>query len=156
MAAKPVMREEDTRETRSRRKAWVSPATLDTPKLSGWNTRWVRWNTNGQEDSVHLSNMRIQGYEPVRKEDMPDGFFYDTFNEGKYEGVVRRGDLVLMKIDPEIIRDRTRQMREKTDKLQEAVNSELASKSNQYTPMYKPNIQQYDVVGRKPKFQEED
>jgi hypothetical protein len=38
---------------------------------AGVSFNWKRWSVNGQEDPFYISNMRLQGWEPVTGEDMP-------------------------------------------------------------------------------------
>jgi hypothetical protein len=40
-------------------------------KPEGVSFNWKRWSVNGQEDPFYISNMRLQGWEPVTGSDMP-------------------------------------------------------------------------------------
>lgn len=150
-----VSREETLRASQERKKSWVPPARLDNPPPpEGYSYKWIRWFDGRTEDTKNLVDAFAQGYEPVRLTELPDSFRMDAFNEGRYEGVVRKGDLMLCKLPIEIKEDRTRQIQELTNRQLQATQRELANGSNQYVRMERPNIHDSVSVGR-PEFQED-
>ena len=148
-------REETLRASQERKKSWVPPSHLDNPPPpAGYSYKWIRYHDGRGEDTKNLISAFQQGYEPVKMEELPHGFRMDAFNEGRYEGVVRKGDLMLCKLPLEIKEDRTRQIQERTDLQRQATQRELGSGSNQYIRMEKPTIADSTSVGR-PEIQED-
>ena len=86
-----------SREKTTRRKPWAPPSSLDAPPApDGYKYRWIRAETLGQEDNKNLNARLREGFELVRA-DSDDGQ-YPTIQEGKYQGVIGVGGLLLAKI----------------------------------------------------------
>ena len=58
-----------------------------------------------------------------------------AMGEGKHEGIVRSGDLILAKVPVDIHEARTKYYDDTTDRLQQAVDMELGKNSNSNMPI---------------------
>ena len=86
-----------SREKTTRRKPWAPPSSLDAPPApDGYKYRWIRAETLGQEDNKNLNARLREGFELVRADS--DKGQYPTIQEGKYQGVIGVGGLLLAKI----------------------------------------------------------
>jgi len=132
-----VSRELGSREETARVKKWVNPSHLDTPPAPpGYKYYWVRDQILSQPDDKNVLNRLRQGYEPVHPDELPDGYLFSTDSHRKLEGgVVRSGDLILMKAPIEIVEQRTEYFREKTRRLEASVNAELQKHNSSRMPI---------------------
>ena len=101
-----ISRKSDTREKASRRKPWAPPSRLDAPEPpEGYVHRWVRTAMRGEEDKMNVNAKLREGWEPVRKDEYPD-YEAPTIDDGRYEGVIGQGGLMLCRIPEETARER--------------------------------------------------
>jgi hypothetical protein len=126
-----------SRADEQRVKNWEPPQKLETPPPpDGWKYRWVRRELVGTDEDQNVYGRMRQGYEVVRAEEIRDIFPYiDTVKEGKHTGVVRNGDLILMKVPLHIVEQRNAYYEELTRKQEAAVNQELLAKDNDVMPV---------------------
>ncbi len=132
------MSDKTTRKSRAsetRKTTWTPPNALDAPEApDGYKYRWLRYELVGEDHSRNVYERTRQGYELVRPEEL-DGFEVDVMKEGKHEGVVRSGDLILAKVPNEIHEARTEFYENQTDRLQQAVDMELGRSDNPNMPI---------------------
>lgn len=116
-----------TREAVTRPKTWTPPNKLDTPEPpEGFEYRWVRHELIGEDQASNVYSRNRQGYEQVRIDDPEfQGFQADSMpSESKRSGVVRSGDLILMKVPKEIVNQRNSYFRDQARAMQAAVDGE--------------------------------
>jgi hypothetical protein len=90
-------RSAETRASQTRRTPWKPPSMLDAPEApAGYQFRWIREATRGQDDKSNMSKRIREGYEPVRAEDYPE-FEAPTIDSGSNIGVIGVGGLILAK-----------------------------------------------------------
>lgn len=125
-------------ETRqSRPKVWQRPNKLDTPvPPPGYRYRWVRYTIRNEEDNMNVYGRNREGYEVVRPDDLAGGYA-DVVSEGKHEGVVRSGDLILMKVPEEIADQRNSFYEGQAKAMQQAVDMELDRNDSDLLPITK-------------------
>ena len=100
-------RESATRETETRRKPWAPPSRLDAPDPpAGYVHRWIRTSMRGEEDKMNVNTKLREGWEPVRKDEYPD-YEAPTIDEGRWEGVIGQGGLMLCRIPVETAQERS-------------------------------------------------
>jgi len=133
------MSEHETRKTReetgTRKTTWTPPAMLDVPEApEGYKYRWIRYELLGEDHSRNVFERTRQGYELVRPDEL-NGFETDVMSEGKHEGVVRSGDLVLAKVPLEIANARTEYYDNQAKRLQQSVDMELGKEQNPLMPI---------------------
>ena len=128
-----------TRKTRSsgtRKTAWTPPSKLDTPTPpDGVHYRWVRHELLNEDQSGNVHERARQGYEPVKPDELGGNWQSDVLDTGKHAGVVRSGDLILMKVDQQIADERNEYYDNKTKMQERAVNSELQSNNSAAAPI---------------------
>ena len=103
-------RESESRIKQSRKKDWTPPSSLDAPAApQGYCHRWVRTATQGLEDVANVSKKLREGWEFVRAEEVHNEIGeheYPVIHEGKYQGLIGVGGLVLARIPEEIVEQR--------------------------------------------------
>ena len=106
-----------SRDKTTRRKPWAPPSSLDAPPApDGYKYRWIRAETLGETDNKNMSARMREGFELVRADSDSQ---YPTIQEGKYQGVIGVGGLVLAKIPEEIVEERMSYFAQKTQVVRE-------------------------------------
>ena len=118
-------REAQTREKKAARKPWAPPSALDAPNPpEGYVHRWVRLEIRGQDDRKNVMARLREGWEPVRAEEYPD-FESPVVEEGKFEGVIGVGGLILCRIPIETVQERDQFFASKTQNQMDAVDNDM-------------------------------
>ncbi len=100
-------RASETRETETRRKPWAPPSHLAAPEAPpGFVHRWIRVAMRGEEDKMNVNAKLREGWEPVRKDEYPN-YEAPVIDDGRYEGVIGQGGLMLCRIPVETVAERT-------------------------------------------------
>ena len=135
-----------SREKPTRRKPWAPPSSLDAPPApDGYKYRWIRAETLGQADNKNLNARLREGFELVRA-DSDDGM-YPTIQEGKYQGVIGVGGLLLAKIPVEIVEERMAYFKQQVLDKEEAVANDLLKEQHPSMPVSKPDRQSRVTFG---------
>ena len=157
-------RSSQTRETNERvQKDYVfeEPSLTNIPnaveekfKNSGMTLGWLRIDLKGNEDYQNIGKKQQQGWEFVTPEEVPEmGATSIVRKEGRYAGVVCRGDLALGKIPTFKLDAKKAHYLKKSNEMMDAVNQQLMSQSNSQAPI--SNTSKSSVTkGRAPKFQD--
>ena len=115
---------------------------------------WLRILLNGQDDYQEIGKKQQQGWEFVKPEEVPEmGATSVVREEGRYAGVVSRGDIALGKIPTVKLEAKRRFYRNKANEMLEAVNTQLMNSSNSKMPISN-NSKSRTFKGRTPTFQE--
>jgi hypothetical protein len=139
-AANRTKRSNDTRDSETRKKVWQPPSTLDVPPApDGFVYRWIRESMNGKMDVQNMTKKLREGYELVKPNEVP-GFEAPTIQDGKHEGYVGVGGLILAKFPEEFAEQRDAYYRGMADQQQEAIDNDLMKESNKAMPLDKRNI----------------
>ena len=118
-------REAQTREKKAARKPWAPPSALDAPNPpEGYVHRWVRLEIRGQDDRKNVMARLREGWEPVRADEYPD-FESPIVEEGKFEGVIGVGGLILCRIPIETVQERDQFFASKTQNQKDAVDNDM-------------------------------
>ena len=118
-------RKKETRETESRRKPWVPPQMLEAPNPpEGYVHRWIRVAMRGEEDKMNVHTKLREGWEPVRADEYPD-YEAPIIDDGKYQGVIGQGGLMLCRIPEETARERNEYYGGRTREQMKAVDQDL-------------------------------
>ena len=130
-------RDFEKREETARKKVWVNPSYLDTPPAPpGYKYYWVRDQILSQADDKNVLSRIRQGYEPVHPNELPEGYDFTTDQHRRIEGgVVRSGDLILMKAPIEIVEQRKAYFEEKTRRLEASVPAQFRKESTSKMPI---------------------
>ena len=118
-------REAQTREKKAARKPWAPPSALAAPNPpEGYVHRWVRLEIRGQDDRKNVMARLREGWEPVRADEYPD-FESPIVEEGKFEGVIGVGGLILCRIPIETVQERDQFFASKTQNQMDAVDNDM-------------------------------
>jgi len=158
------IRSSQTRETNERaQKDYVfeEPSATNIPdvvnekfKNSGMTLGWLRIDLKDKEDYQNIGKKQQQGWEFVTPEEVPEmGATSIVRKEGRYTGVVCRGDLALGKIPTFKLEAKKAHYLKKSNQMMDAVNQQLMSQSNSQAPI--SNTSKSSVTkGRRPTFQD--
>ena len=115
---------------------------------------WLRIDLKGNEDYQNIGKKQQQGWEFVTPEEVPEmGATSVVRKEGRYAGVVCRGDLALGKIPTFKLDAKKAHYLKKSHEMMDAVNQQLMSQSNSQAPI--SNTSKSSVTkGRRPSFQD--
>ena len=134
-----------SREKTTRRKPWAPPSSLDAPPApDGYKYRWIRAETLGQADNKNLNARLREGFELVRADSSEQ---YPTIQEGKYQGVIGVGGLLLAKIPEEIVEERMAYFAQQTRDKEEAIANDLLKEQHPSMPISKPDRQSRVTFG---------
>jgi hypothetical protein len=134
-----------SREKTTRRKPWAPPSSLDAPPApDGYKFRWIRAETLGQADNKNLNARLREGFELVRADSSEQ---YPTIQEGKYQGVIGVGGLLLAKIPEEIVEERMAYFAQQTRDKEEAIANDLLKEQHPSMPISKPDRQSRVTFG---------
>ena len=134
-----------SREKTTRRKPWAPPSSLDAPPApDGYKYRWIRVETLGQSDTKNLNARLREGFELVRADSSDQ---YPTIQDGKYQGVIGVGGLLLAKIPEEIVEERMAYFAQQTRDKEEAIANDLLKEEHSSMPISKPDRQSRVTFG---------
>ena len=157
-------RSSQTRETNERvQKDYVfeEPSLTNVPtaveekfKNSGMTLGWLRIDLKDKEDYQNIGKKQQQGWEFVTPEEVPEmGATSIVRKEGRYAGVVCRGDLALGKIPTFKLEAKKAHYLKKSGQMMDAVNQQLMNQSTSQMPI--SNTSKSSVTkGRRPSFQD--
>jgi hypothetical protein len=128
-------RSAETRASQTRRTPWKPPSMLDAPEApAGYQFRWIREATRGQDDKSNMSKRIREGYEPVRAEDYPE-FEAPTIDSGSNIGVIGVGGLILAKVPVETANERTAYFQNQAKSAMDGVDHNFMRESDGRMPL---------------------
>ena len=128
-------RNQNTRETESRRKPWAPPNRLQAPDApDGYVHRWIRTEVRGEDDKTNVYTRLQEGWEPVRSDEYPD-MDVPTIEDGKYAGMIGTGGLMLARIPEETVHERAEYFGTRTRQQMQAVDSDLMKEQHPSMPI---------------------
>jgi hypothetical protein len=128
-------RESATRATETRRKPWAPPSRLAAPEApAGYVHRWIRTAMRGEDDKMNVNTKLREGWEPVRKDEYPD-YEAPTIDEGRFEGVIGQGGLMLCRIPVETAQERSAYYGTRTREQMVAVDQDLMKDQHPSMPI---------------------
>ena len=123
----------------TRKKQWMPPSRLDAPPApNGYKHRWIRTETMGQDDTANVSKRRREGWEFVRAEEIKNQIGehdYPVISEGKFQGLIGVGGLVLARIPEEIVEQRKNYFKDKTSDQMKAVDNDILREQRPEMPI---------------------
>ncbi len=135
MTEKRIPRESQTRKKTARKTPWKPPSMLEAPQPpAGYVHRWVRVGIRGEDDKTNVHAKLREGWEPVRSDEYPD-FEAPTIDEGKFQGVIGNGGLMLCRISEETVSERTAYFRDQTRNQMKAVDENLMREQHPSMPI---------------------
>ena len=136
---KRTSRESETKVSKEAKKVWTPPSSLDAPPApNGYAHRWIRTTVQGFEDTANVSKKLREGWEFVKvdqiKEEIGENK-YPFYTEGRYEGCIGIGGLVLARIPEEIALQIDEYYRKQTEASEEAVETNLMKEQHPDMPI---------------------
>lgn len=129
-------RELETRDKKTRKRAWTKPEVLPSPKPEkGYAFHWVRISTRGHADPTNVSSKLREGWEPVKAVDHPEIELVSIENERFKDNVVM-GGLMLCKAPVELVKERTEYYQKVTDSQMQSVDNNLMRESDPRMPLF--------------------
>jgi len=139
-------RSAETRASQTRRTPWKPPSMLDAPEAPpGYQFRWIREATRGQDDKSNMSKRIREGYEPVRAEDHPE-FEAPTIDSGSNTGIIGVGGLILAKVPIETANERTAYFSDQAKSAMDGVDHNFMRESDGRMPIRDGDIQRSSKV----------
>jgi len=130
-------RDSETREQFKRPESWAPPEMLPMPlPRAGWEHRWVRTATMGQDDPMNINRSRRDGWEPVKAAEYPEIMVMSDSNS-RYPDSIEVGGLLLCKAPTAFIEKRNAYYRDLTRNAQQAVDSSLMKEEDRRMPLFK-------------------
>ena len=128
-------RASQTRAKTTKKTVWTPPSSLDAPPApDGYHHRWIRAETMGFDDTKNMSGKLRSGYELVRSDEYPETD-YPTINDGKYQGVIGVGGLLLARISTELVQSRKEYFDNLTRQKDEAIENDLLKEQHPGMPI---------------------
>ena len=129
-------RDQDSRENTVRTRTWAPPTLLPDPKPQhGWEYRWIRIATQGQNDPMNISSKLREGWEPVRASDHPE---IQTFIDpnGQFKDNIVIGGLMLCKTPTEMVEQRDAWFRKQADTQMQSVDNSFLRDNDPRMPLF--------------------
>ena len=118
-----------------RKKHWTPPSYLDTPNApNGFRHRWVRVEIMGYADTKNVQGRLRAGYELVRADQYPNDDF-PVVADGKYQGVIGHGGLVLTRVPNEIAKQRSQYYADLATERDQALEHDLHKDQDKRMPI---------------------
>ena len=129
-------RDQGSRVNTARPMTWAPPTLLPDPApQEGWQFRWIRISTQGQNDPMNLSSKLREGWEPVRAADHPEiQIFIDPTSQFKDNIVV--GGLMLCKTPSEMVAQRDAWFRKQAESQMQSVDNNFLRESDPRMPLF--------------------
>ena len=128
-------RASQTRVKTAKKTVWTPPSSLDAPPApDGYHHRWIRSETMGFDDTKNMAGKLRSGYELVRADEYPETD-YPTINDGKYQGVIGVGGLLLARISTELVKSRKEYFDNLTRQKDEAIENDLLKEQHPGMPI---------------------
>ena len=136
MAENRIKRDNETRETKTRKRSWQRPEVLPTPEPEdGYAFRWVRVSMLGQVDATNVSSKLREGWEPVRAEDYPQ-FTVLNVEQEKFADNIVQGGLMLCKVPQEIVDERNAHYEQQAKNQIQSVDNNLMRENDARMPLF--------------------
>ena len=136
MAENRIKRDNETRETKTRKRSWQRPEVLPTPEPEdGYAFRWGRVSMLGQVDATNVSSKLREGWEPVRAEDYPQ-FTVLNVEQEKFADNIVQGGLMLCKVPQEIVDERNAHYEQQAKNQIQSVDNNLMRENDARMPLF--------------------
>ena len=114
---------------------WTPPSSLDAPPApDGYKHRWLRAEVLGFDDTKNMSGHLRSGFELVRAEEYPNSE-YPVIKEGKYQGMIGVGGLLLGRIPNEVVEARKEYFARMTQEKTDAIDKDLMKEEHPSMPI---------------------
>ena len=129
----------EKREQEVRKENWTPPTLLPDPlPKDGWSFKWIRVNTQGQEDPMNYSKKLREGWSPVPVEECPEMEHLVLDPNPRFKGNVEVGGLLLCRMPENMARQRNEHYVNQSRDSMESVDRSLMRESNPRMPINSP------------------
>ena len=129
----------EKREQEVRKENWTPPNLLPDPlPKDGWSFKWIRVNTQGQEDPMNYSKKLREGWSPVPVEECPEMEHLVLDPNPRFKGNVEVGGLLLCRMPENMARQRNEHYVNQSRDSMESVDRSLMRESNPRMPINSP------------------
>ena len=136
---KRTSRESEKKVLKEAKKPWTPPSSLDAPPApNGYAHRWIRTSVQGFEDTANVSKKLREGWEFVKADQIKEEIGenkYPFYTEGKYQGCIGIGGLVLARIPEETLISRAEYFDKITQDRMNAVDNDLMKEQHPDMPI---------------------
>jgi hypothetical protein len=101
----------------------------------------------GEDDKINVHQKLREGWEPVRADEYPS-FEAPTIDEGRYEGVIGNGGLMLCRIPEETAQERAAYYGSRTREQMQAVDQDLMKDEHPSMPITRDRRSRVSFGGR--------
>lgn len=130
-------RDLEMRALAARPETWAPPEHLPTPIFqAGYDYRWVRTATMGEDDPMNVNRQFREGWSPVSVEEQPHMAMAVDANS-KHKGSVEVGGLLLCKAPKEFMAKRAQYYNNITKQAQVSVDSNLMKENDPRMPLFR-------------------
>ena len=114
---------------------WTPPSSLDAPPApDGYKHRWLRAEVLVFDDTKNMAGHLRSGFELVRAEEYPNSE-YPVIKEGKYQGMIGVGGLLLGRIPNEVVEARKEYFARMTQEKTDAIDKDLMKEEHPSMPI---------------------
>jgi len=136
MAENRISRDLESRDKKTRRKAWQRPDVLPAPTPEpGYKYHWVRLSTLGVTDATNISSKLREGWEPVKATDHPEITMVMVENDRFKDNIVIKG-LLLCKAPEELVEERNSYYQQQARSQMESVDNNLMRENDPRMPLF--------------------
>ena len=129
----------EKREQEVRKENWTPPNLLPDPlPKDGSSFKWIRVNTQGQEDPMNYSKKLREGWSPVPVEECPEMEHLVLDPNPRFKGNVEVGGLLLCRMPENMARQRNEHYVNQSRDSMESVDRSLMRESNPRMPINSP------------------
>jgi hypothetical protein len=131
-------RELETRAKAERPKKWMPPTLLPDPTPEpGYEFRWIRLSTLGNNDPGNISSKLREGYEPVKLSDHPEISIVGEDTKGRFADTIQIGGLMLCKIPQEFVAQRDAYYQKQADSQMQSVDNSFMRENDPRMPLFR-------------------
>lgn len=118
---------------------------------------WVRHELLNNPDDSNVHERLREGYELVKPDELGLDYHADVMTSGKHAGTVRSGDLILMKTDKELVKQKQEYYDAQTEQMGKAYSKEYQNAGSSVMPTHddsKSTVTKGSGPRGTPKFEE--
>lgn len=135
--AERTPRDLDTRARSERPKQWMLPELLPSPNPEeGYEFRWIRISTLGQNDPTNVTSKLREGWEPVKASEHPE-IMYMGSNNARFPDCIEVGGLMLCKTPKEFVQQRNAHFQKLADGQMQSVDNSFMRENDRRMPLFR-------------------
>jgi hypothetical protein len=135
--AERTPRDLDTRARTERPKQWMLPELLPSPNPEeGYEFRWIRISTLGQNDPTNVTSKLREGWEPVKASEHPE-IMHMGSNNTRFPDCIEVGGLMLCKTPKEFVQQRNAHFQQMADGQLQSVDNSFMRENDRRMPLFR-------------------